>query len=333
VRRAVVIIFVTCWAALLVGYEDGGATLPVLEFGAGARAFGMGGAHVAMVEDASATYWNPAGLYRIRKKEISLLYARLFAPSNYYYAAYAHPVDGYGTIGASLLVLNTPGIEKTDAFGAGTGDTFADNQVVVNFSYAQPLYNEVYGFPVFRDFTVGMTMKILTHSMDVYSAAGVGVDLGLLWEPAKLLKGFAAGLNVQNLLSPNIQLNNENRAMPVNFKIGAAQSFLYDTLSFAGDLDFQVFPVGSGEERSLDYQFRYHVGAEYWFVSMLGARVGFSGLGFSEIEDFSGDVVFGASFRVQLFQFDYVSLVNLEEDLGLTHMVTATLRFGKLTPR
>ncbi len=33
-----------------------------LSYGAGARALGMGGAYVAVADDATAAYWNPAGL-------------------------------------------------------------------------------------------------------------------------------------------------------------------------------------------------------------------------------------------------------------------------------
>lgn len=44
----------------------------IFDFGVGARAMGMGGAHVAVVEDASAIYYNPAGLAMIRRIEIGL---------------------------------------------------------------------------------------------------------------------------------------------------------------------------------------------------------------------------------------------------------------------
>ena len=40
-------------------------------FGIGARAMGMGGAHIAASEDVSAIYWNPAGLAMIRRIELS----------------------------------------------------------------------------------------------------------------------------------------------------------------------------------------------------------------------------------------------------------------------
>ena len=38
-----------------------------LEVGIGARSMGMGGAYVAVAQDAIAMYWNPAGLSRIQQ--------------------------------------------------------------------------------------------------------------------------------------------------------------------------------------------------------------------------------------------------------------------------
>ncbi|MFH1679637.1 MAG: hypothetical protein ABIH26_03225 [Candidatus Eisenbacteria bacterium] len=51
--------------------------IPVPELtGTHARALGMGGAHIAVAEDASALTWNPAGLVNIRRIEISATLAR-----------------------------------------------------------------------------------------------------------------------------------------------------------------------------------------------------------------------------------------------------------------
>ena len=43
--------------------------------GSGARAIGMGGAFIAVADDATAASWNPAGLTQLRKPEISFAYS------------------------------------------------------------------------------------------------------------------------------------------------------------------------------------------------------------------------------------------------------------------
>src|SRR5262245_37475869 len=42
--------------------------------GSGARAWGMGGAFVAVADDATAATWNPAGLAILQRPEITLVY-------------------------------------------------------------------------------------------------------------------------------------------------------------------------------------------------------------------------------------------------------------------
>ena len=47
-----------------------GEQLPNGFSGVGARAMGMGGAHLSMVQDGSALFWNPAALTRVRRMEL-----------------------------------------------------------------------------------------------------------------------------------------------------------------------------------------------------------------------------------------------------------------------
>ena len=48
---------------------------PFLRMGVGARALGMGGAFTAVADDATASYWNPAGLTKIENIEATFMYA------------------------------------------------------------------------------------------------------------------------------------------------------------------------------------------------------------------------------------------------------------------
>jgi len=69
-------LFLLLWIGTFFAH-DGLSDLPPEEssvnnlLGLGARAMGMGGAHIAVAEDFSALWWNPAGLSRIRRIELS----------------------------------------------------------------------------------------------------------------------------------------------------------------------------------------------------------------------------------------------------------------------
>ena len=56
-------VLATCFIGLPAGHaaDEGAHAAEFLSHGVGARALGMGGAFVAVADDATATYWNPAG--------------------------------------------------------------------------------------------------------------------------------------------------------------------------------------------------------------------------------------------------------------------------------
>jgi hypothetical protein len=63
--------------AFATGHPYTELEIPVPDLvGTNARALGMGGAHIAVAEDASAILWNPAGLASVRRIEVSATLAR-----------------------------------------------------------------------------------------------------------------------------------------------------------------------------------------------------------------------------------------------------------------
>jgi hypothetical protein len=78
-------IWIVLLASLIIGISDlaamGADTYNRIEFpsspnpvGSGARALGMGGAFIAVADDATAASWNPGGLIQLERPEISIVY-------------------------------------------------------------------------------------------------------------------------------------------------------------------------------------------------------------------------------------------------------------------
>lgn len=87
-----------------------------LSWGAGARSLAMGKAYVALAEDASAAYWNPAGLAKLSRQEGMFLHAMLWAGTMYDFLSYARPVTNWGTLSMGMVRLYSGGFEKRNEF-------------------------------------------------------------------------------------------------------------------------------------------------------------------------------------------------------------------------
>ncbi len=109
-------------------------------FGMGARASGMGGAAIAVCEDLSSLYWNPAGLARVRRIEISggLSHQRYTSETTYSgidskdresntrlnSIGIVFPVPTYR--GSLVFALGTGRVRNFDAFFVQSGYSEAD---------------------------------------------------------------------------------------------------------------------------------------------------------------------------------------------------------------
>ncbi|MGB4008167.1 MAG: hypothetical protein WBL79_06170, partial [Bacillota bacterium] len=108
---AVTLVLAMSAAAFAAEDADPIGTAAMLDIGMGARAMGMGGAHIAVADDAAVIYYNPAGLARIEGRSVTSLYTSLHGAAGYMALGYAQK-----NVGGGFLRLNASGIEETDEF-------------------------------------------------------------------------------------------------------------------------------------------------------------------------------------------------------------------------
>src|SRR5439155_12033475 len=96
-----------------------------LRIGVGARATGIGESFVAVANDPSAIYWNPAGLASLQRSELLLSHVDWPAEIRYEHAAWVVPVRRLGGSLALQFGALTSEIDETTEFQPyGTGRTF-----------------------------------------------------------------------------------------------------------------------------------------------------------------------------------------------------------------
>lgn len=284
--------------------------------GVGARALALGNAYVAVPYDATAIYWNPAGLDHIQHKNVSLFYTNLLAGTGtqYYFLGYVHPTISFGTLGVGVIGISTGDIKETelDAYPMGIA-TYGSYQFL--FSYGKQL-------PFFQDIALGLNLKINHENFSGFlasgigtSATGIGTDIGILYQPNFsniILSGLTVGFTVQNIIGSRLKMNTETDVHPINARFGLAKPILKNEWGnqFTIFLDF---------EQGAKYPFKYHFGTEYVFQNLAMLRVGMN----------NNQLSFGGGASFNMFQLDYSFGKFAENEISPSHRISFTMKFGK----
>ncbi len=162
-----------------VVFSQGGVTktgttaAKFLSIGIGPRANAMGAAYSAVANDASAMYWNPAGIAYVNKYQGIFTYTKMFADINLNYFGVVIPAEGVGNFGVNVTALNFGDMDvTTELFPDGTGETFTAGSYAFGLSYARFITD---------DFAVGATAKYIREDIYNSSAEGFAFDIGTIF--------------------------------------------------------------------------------------------------------------------------------------------------------
>jgi hypothetical protein len=169
-----------------------------LNIGAGARGLAMGSAQVASAKDATAGYWNPAGLVGVKDNaNLNLMHAEYFAGiAKYDYAALAIPIqDNKRTIGVSVLrfavdeIPNTLNLVEPDgSIDYSKIKTFSVADWAVLLSFAQNVKTTEN-----KSISFGVNAKVIYRKVGSFATAwGFGLDAGLQMHGKKAHFGIVA---------------------------------------------------------------------------------------------------------------------------------------------
>jgi len=159
-----------------------------LKVGIGGRAEGMGEAFVAVANDASALYWNPAGIARLSGPQVLLLNTRWLAGISFNYAGVTFPLYGMGTAGASITSVSIPDAPvRTEEKQEGTGEFYSAGDLAVQFSFARNLTDR---------FSIGFNVKYIQQKIWHMQAQGIALDVGTLFTTR--FRDMRLGMSISN---------------------------------------------------------------------------------------------------------------------------------------
>jgi hypothetical protein len=280
---------------------DGIGAFSAFKNGIGARALAMGGAFVAVADDATAVCWNPAGLAQLGDTRLAGMSTDLYGLGITH--QYVGAVTSFANLGIGL------GWERASIAGqvvdgsGGLGASFTWTEQAIVGSLATNVMDIA---------MAGANVKYyLADSGLGDSASGFGFDLGLL---VSLGDMFVIGVNAMDLAGSSIEWDGgATDVVSGVYKAGLAMKLADDMLILAADVDFDGSSLGDT-----------HVGVEFNVIDELALRGGVV------LTDNFQDYYFtvGAGINVAGLYVDAAYI--LEETLGNTLVLSAEFSLGGL---
>ena len=323
---------------LLLGQADAGEWKAAkyagefMSIGGGARALGMGGAYVALANDVTAGYWNPAGLSVIEYPQIAAMHAERFeGVVNFDYAGVAIPFGKKSTLALNVIRTGVDDIPQTALLNPSIGkyEIYNENGKTIRnvpyvekwLSYAGWAWYASYARQKSDRFSYGVSAKVVHKGGGENSAWGLGFDAGFQWNP---LKTLFVGAILQDATSTMLAWNNgTNELIIPTLKCGLAmpmyKSWLRGTITPVADIDFRFEGRDVASQVNMgSVSADFHLGFEYDFRSLFAVRVGYD-VGYPT-----------AGLGVHLPKLDVDYAFHSHSELGDTHRISLRLTIEEL---
>lgn len=319
--------------------------------GVGGRALGMGGAHVGIARDASAGYWNPAGLANVGLPEIAYMHAERFSGMvSFDYGSGVFPLNDRSTVGISFFRSGVNDIKNTlDAWDSERDQPRPNPEDhITTFSAADYAFFVSYARAIGDRLSAGVTGKIIQRSIgDFADAWGYSFDVGMQFRSGPLMLGAMIqdvstmlqtwSIN-QDMLRPIEEVFGERMpeggtelVLPV-LRLGSGYRLPFGdhalTLGFDVDVAFDGRQVQAANLGEMSVHPRF--GTEYSFRDLIALRAGVNRMGSNGNGGMDVVPTVGAGLHLSRFTVDYGfgDFAGMPSELGYSHRVSASITLG-----
>ena len=280
---------------------DGIGAFSAFKNGIGARALAMGGAFVAVADDATATLWNPAGLAQLNDTRLAGMSTDLYGLGITH--QYIGAVTTFANLGIGLGWERASIDGQIIDEGGVQGGTFTWVEQAIVGSLATNVLDVA---------MAGANVKYYLADNGLGDgASGFGFDLGLL---VSLGDMFVIGVNAMDLAGSTLTWDGgATDVISGLYKAGLAMKLADDRLVLAADVDFDGSALGDT-----------HVGVEFQVIDELALRGGVV------LTDNFQDYYFAVGAGINVAGLYVDAAYILEETLGNTLVLSAEFSLGGL---
>ncbi len=272
--------------------KKGTTAAPFLSIGQGARAISMGSAFVAVADDPSTIYWNPAGLAKLTGIGLVFDHTQWIADISYNYVAASYNIGEMGTLGFSFTASNIGDMNVTTIDEPnGTGEVFNASDVCFSLAYAINLTD---------NFALGISPKFIYQKIWKMDASAFAMDLGVTYKTP--FDGMILAMSIANFGTKMQMLGNSNLVLhdldPLSTGNNGKIPAYLETNQWSLPLTFRVGvaynPINTENHRvtiavdalhpSDNYE-SVNVGGEYTYNNFISFRGGYKALFLQDSEE------------------------------------------------
>jgi hypothetical protein len=300
----------------------------------GARGMGFGGAYVALVNDPSAAYWNPAALSRVADisvMESNWIFQDMASDLNVNYATCAFPIPYVGTVSGSWLLQHA--VLESGYESAPNTVVYSKKNAGLNtfsLSIGRALWKDLW---IFSNTSLGFSINREWFTSDGTAderadGMGLGFDLGL---HTQLPLGFTFGLVGRNLASDMMGLANDPE---LRFGIGY-ENLINDRHKISLEADGlweQNRDYTNNGDEALN-NMKWFGGLEYalvfpdWEIALRG---GGNGILYNSRNSYGYSAGLGVRFQGYALQYAFTGANDPTVTLGYQHRIDLVIDLSRL---
>ncbi len=258
-----------------------------LNIGVGSRACAMGDSYGAIANDASAIYWNPAGLTQLSSANFMVSQNFWLLDMSAKQFAGGFPTK-FGHFGLGILYFSSGSIPKIENF-----------LKVGEYTAYDLSFDVAYAYELWHSLSFGISGSYISQKIENFNATTYAFNVGLMYRLQKY-PALQFGIILRNA-GPAIKFIQQSDPLPLSFKIGG--SYLGKTITLSTEID-----------KTLDNDIQYALGGEYLFNKILALRAGYNSL---------LSFTFGFGIIWEKLELSYAYLPNIKID----HAHIISIRF------
>lgn len=159
-----------------------------LKISSGGRGLAMGSANVAITNNLSSSFWNPAGLAHVKGIQVYFENNGWLAGTDYNFGSFGFEWPRVGVLSLSITMLTSPDdLVRTVEKPTGTGEKFNAQDMSIGISIGKSLTNQL---------SLGATIKNIRQRIWHSTGQTMAADIGVQYKTP--IKDIILGASISN---------------------------------------------------------------------------------------------------------------------------------------